>query len=194
GILHFMDGNLKVRRLRLSSEGKLFTRIGRNAFLVLMVSCITARAPVTPPQRVLADPKIQAAQDLIRRDHHRVVQETIQITEIEAPPFKEEKRAKVFAEMLRHSGLTDVEIDAEGNVIGLRKGIANGPLIAIAAHLDTVFPEGTNVKVRREGTRLFAPGVGDDSRALAVLLEIVRALDAAKIQTASDILFVGNVG
>ena len=66
--------------------------------------------------------------------------------------------------------LTDVEIDAEGNVIGVRKGTGTGPLIAIAAHLDTVFPEGTNVKVRREGTRLYAPGVGDDSRALAVLL------------------------
>jgi di/tripeptidase len=72
--------------------------------------------------------------------------------------------------------------------------MGTGPLIAIAAHLDTVFPEGTNVKVRRDGTKLRAPGVGDDSRALAVLLAIVRALDAAKIQTASDILFIGNVG
>src|SRR5438094_10164962 len=96
--------------------------------------------------------------------------------------------------MLRQSGLTNVELDPEGNVIGVRKGIGNGPLVAIAAHLDTVFPEGTNVKVRREGTKLYAPGVGDDSRALAVLLAIVRAMDAAKIQTASDILFIGNVG
>src|SRR5437016_5983780 len=97
-------------------------------------------------------------------------------------------------EMLRQSGLSDVEIDPEGNVIGLRRGIGACPLIAIAAHLDTVFPEGTNVKVRREGTKLYAPGVGDDSRALAVLLQIVRAMDAAKIQTASDILFIADVG
>src|SRR6185503_6496451 len=103
-------------------------------------------------------------------------------------------RAKLFAEMLRQSGLTDVQIDSEGNVIGVRKGSGNGPLIAIAAHLDTVFPEGTNVKVRREGTKLYAPGIGDDSRALAVLLAIIRALDAAKIQSNSDILFIGNVG
>ena len=96
--------------------------------------------------------------------------------------------------MLKQSGLADVEIDAEGNVMGVRKGRATGPLIAIAAHLDTVFPEGTNVKVRREGTTTVAPGVGDDSRALAVLLAIIRAMDAAKIQTASDILFIGNVG
>jgi tripeptide aminopeptidase len=145
-------------------------------------------------QRVLTDPKFKAAEQFIDKDHERMVREIIQITEIEAPPFKEEKRAKAFAEMLRQSGLADVHIDAEGNVIGVRKGTGNGPLIAIAAHLDTVFPEGTDVKVRREGTKLFAPGVGDDSRALAVLLEIVRALDAVKIQTTSDILFVGNVG
>jgi len=96
--------------------------------------------------------------------------------------------------MLRQSGLSDVEIDPEGNVIGLRRGTGTGPLIAIAAHLDTVFPEGTNVKVRREGSKLYAPGVGDDSRAVAVLLEIVRAMDSAKIQTSSDILFVADVG
>jgi acetylornithine deacetylase/succinyl-diaminopimelate desuccinylase-like protein len=145
-------------------------------------------------QRVLTDPKFKAAEQFIDKDHDRMVREIIQITEIEAPPFKEEKRAKVFADMLRQSGLADVHIDAEGNVIGVRKGTGNGPLIAIAAHLDTVFPEGTDVKVRREGTKLLAPGVGDDSRALAVLLEIVRALDAVKIQTTSDILFIGNVG
>jgi tripeptide aminopeptidase len=91
-------------------------------------------------------------------------------------------------------------MDAEGNVMGLRAGTAPRAgtrprsIIAIAAHLDTVFPEGTNVKVRREGTKLHAPGVGDDTRSLAVLLAMIRAMDAAKIQTQSDILFIGNVG
>jgi len=140
------------------------------------------------------NPTFQAAQDFVTKDHDRFVRETIQITEIEAPPFKEEKRARAFAELLRQSGLSDVDIDPEGNVVGVRKGVGNGPLIAIAAHLDTVFPEGTNVKVRREGTKLHAPGVGDNSRALAVLLVMARALEAAKVQTLSDILFVGNVG
>jgi di/tripeptidase len=96
--------------------------------------------------------------------------------------------------MLRQHGLTNVEIDAEGNAMGIRKGAGNGPLIAIAAHLDTVFPEGTDVKVKRNGTVLSAPGIGDDTRSLAALLAIVRAMDAAKIQTNSDILFIGNVG
>ena len=175
----------------------MFSRIApRTATLALLLAIIggAASAQTGNVQRVLADPKFQAAQEFIAKDHDRFVRETIQITEIEAPPFKEAKRAKVFMDMLRQSGLSDVEIDAEGNVIGLRRGTGAGPLIAIAAHLDTVFPEGTNVKVRREGSRLYAPGVGDDSRAVAVLLEIVRAMDSAKIQTSSDILFVADVG
>jgi len=170
--------------------------VGKLARLSLLLTLIAGPAltQTANVQRLLADPKVQAAQEFVAKDHDRFVREIIQITEIEAPPFKEGKRAKVFAEMLRQSGLSNVEIDAEGNVIGLRKGTGTGPLIAIAAHLDTVFPEGTNVRVRREGTKLYAPGVGDDSRALAVLLELLRAMDAAKIQTSSDILFIGDVG
>ncbi len=171
----------------------MFTKIARNVVCAFIV-CLATFAQGPAGGRIVLNPKFQAVQDAIARDHDRFVRELIQITEIEAPPFKEEKRAQAFAEMLRQSGVTDVEIDAEGNVIGIRKGSGNGPMIAIAAHLDTVFPEGTNVKVRREGSRLYAPGVGDDSRALAVLLVVARALDAAKIQTAGDILFIGNVG
>src|SRR6267378_4534603 len=162
--------------------------------MLLRIAAEPASAQTANVQRVVMDPRFQAAEDFVAMDHDRFVREIIQITEIEAPPFKEARRGKAFADMLRQSGLSSVEIDPEGNVIGVRKGTGGGPLIAIAAHLDTVFPEGTNVKVRREGTKLYAPGVGDDSRALAVLLEIIRAMDAAKIQTASDILFIGNVG
>jgi acetylornithine deacetylase/succinyl-diaminopimelate desuccinylase-like protein len=162
--------------------------------LLILFFVTTTSAQPASVQSVVMSPKFQSAEDFISKDHDRFVREVIQLTEIEAPPFKEAKRGAVFAEMLRQNGMSDVETDAEGNVIGVRRGTGNGPIIAIAAHLDTVFPEGTNVKVRREGTKLFAPGVGDDSRALAVLLEIIRAMDAAKIQTASDIMFIGNVG
>lgn len=136
----------------------------------------------------------KAAAAALDRDFDRHVAETIRLTEIAAPPFRESERGKVYADLFRQYGLADVEIDPEGNVLGLRRGSGQGSLIAIAAHLDTVFPEGTNVKVRREGSKLFAPGVGDDSRSLAVLLALVRALDAAQIQTKADILFVGDVG
>jgi acetylornithine deacetylase/succinyl-diaminopimelate desuccinylase-like protein len=144
--------------------------------------------------RVKADPKFQVALRVIDRDHDRLVREIIQLTEIPAPPFKEDARGAAYLEMLRQHGLSDVERDPEGNVMGLRRGTGGGPLLVIAAHLDTVFPEGTDVTVTREGTRLLAPGIGDDTRSLAVLLALVRAMDEAGIRTRSDILFVGNVG
>jgi len=144
--------------------------------------------------RTLSHPAVKSAQQFIESDHERMVREIIAINEVAAPPFKEAARAKVFAQMLKDSGIDGVEIDPEGNVLGLRKGTGSGPLIVIAAHLDTVFPEGTNVTVRREGNRLIAPGVGDNSRSLAVLLAILRALESANVQTTADILFVGDVG
>ena len=169
---------------------KIVTRVIFGAFLL----CLGASAQIPDAQRLLLNPKFQATSAFVSNDHERFIREIIQITEIEAPPFKETKRAKAYLEMLREHGLTNLEMDAEGNVMGIRKGTGSGPLIAVAAHLDTVFPEGTNVRVRREGTKLFSPGIGDDSRALAVQLVMIRAMDAAKIQTASDILFIGNVG
>jgi acetylornithine deacetylase/succinyl-diaminopimelate desuccinylase-like protein len=145
-------------------------------------------------RRVLDHPKLAAAMEAIDREHDRLVSEIVTLTEIPAPPFKEDARAAAYLEMLGAHGLSDVERDAEGNVMGLRRGTGGGPLIAVAAHLDTVFPEGTGVAVRRDGTRLSAPGIGDNSRSLAVLLAMIRGMDAAGIRTASDILVVGNVG
>jgi acetylornithine deacetylase/succinyl-diaminopimelate desuccinylase-like protein len=163
-------------------------------FILSFSATGSSQSPEVIVDRLLANPQFKAAQAYLDNDYDRIVREIIQITEIEAPPFKERNRAQAYLGMLKQAGLTNVEMDAEGNVLGVRKGAGDGPLIAIAAHLDTVFPEGTNVKVKREGSRLYAPGVGDNSMALAVLLALIRALDAAKIQTRGDILFVGNVG
>lgn len=147
-------------------------------------------------QAIVASPAFKTAVATLDREHDRTVADIVALTEIPAPPFKEAAKGKAFAAMLMAEGLSDVETDPEGNVMGLRRGTgpAGGPVVVLAAHLDTVFPEGTPVKVRREGARLYAPGVGDDTRSLAVLLAYVRALDAAKIRTRSDILFVGDVG
>lgn len=154
--------------------------------------------PTTPAMTKLVNSaKFQAAADKLAADHDRTVADIITLTEIPAPPFKEAARARAYLDMLKSHGLTDTKMDTEGNVMGVRPGSATkgkGPFVVLAAHLDTVFPEGTDVTVRREGTRLMAPGVGDDTRALATLLAYLRALDAAKITTKADILFVGNVG
>ncbi|MDI3307448.1 MAG: M20/M25/M40 family metallo-hydrolase [Acetobacteraceae bacterium] len=143
---------------------------------------------------IMADPRFRAAVAVLDREHDRTVEDIITLTEIPAPPFGEEKRASAYLEMLRAHELEEVEQDAAGNVMGLRRGTGNGPLVVVAAHLDTVFPAGTDVRVRREGTKLFAPGVGDDTRSLAVNLAFIRAMDQAGIRTRSDILFVGDVG
>ena len=147
------------------------------AFLALLVAVPAAQSPDARARGLVDGPKFKQATAFIQSDHDRFVRELIALTEIPAPPFKEAARAKAYLEMLRASGLTDVEQDEEGNVMGLRRGSCGGPLIAVAAHLDTVFPEGTDVKVKREEMRLSAPGIGDDTRSLAVLLAMIRAMN-----------------
>lgn len=164
--------------------------------LCLAITRPAAQAPAASGDvsRILESAAFREARTFIRADHERFVRELIALTEIPAPPFKEERRARAYLGMLGQHGLTDVERDEEGNVMGVRRGTGGGPMLAVLAHLDTVFPEGTDVKVRREGTRLMAPGIGDDTRGLALMLSVIRAMNSAKFATRSDILFVGNVG
>lgn len=165
--------------------------------LVLLAGApLGAQAPEARVRGIIEGPRFKQAVAFIQSDQDRFVRELIALTEIPAPPFKEQVRAKAFMEMLRQVGLSDVDMDAEGNVMGIRRGTgpAGGPLLVVNAHLDTVFPEGTDVKVKRQGTRLSAPGIGDDTRGLALVLALIRTLDAAKLTTPGDILFVGNVG
>ena len=170
------------------------------AVLAVLTMGAAAKPPANPDDaamaKMVASPAFKTAVATLDREHDRTVADIVTLTEIPAPPFKEAAKGRAYMAMLRAHGLTDVEMDAEGNVMGLRRGTgpAGGPVVVLAAHQDTVFPEGTAVKVRREGTRLYAPGVGDDTRSLAVALAYIRALDAAKIRTRTDILFVGDVG
>lgn len=169
-------------------------RTSLSAVLALLIAGPALAAPKDEVARIVESAAFKTAAATLDAEHDRTVADIVTLTEIPAPPFKEMERAKAYRAMFEAHGLKEVEIDAEGNVTGLRKGTRAGPLVVVSAHLDTVFPEGTNVKVRREGTKLYAPGIADDSRGLAVLLAWVRALDAAKIKTRSDILFVGTVG
>lgn len=166
------------------------------AALVLsaLIAAPVAAAPKDDVAKIVASPAFKTATATLDREYDRTVADIITLTEIPAPPFKEAARGKAYRAMLEAHGLTEVEIDPEGNVMGLRKGTKPGPLVVVSAHLDTVFPEGTDVKVRRDGAKLYAPGIADDTHNLAVLLAWIRALDAASIKTKSDILFVGTVG
>lgn len=144
--------------------------------------------------KLLQHAGFQQALQLIDADYDRFVEELITLTEIPAPPFKEERKAAAYLEMMKEAGLEDVECDEIGNACGVIRGTGNDGYIVVAAHLDTVFPEGTDVTVRRDGTKLFAPGIGDDTRGLAANLTLMRAIRGAGIRPKKTILFVGDVG
>ena len=155
--------------------------------------------PISPDigatfNRVASDPSVQQALRLIEQAEPETVREQFRITEIPAPPFKEDTRAAYYLKQMQDRGLSDAYIDSEGNAIGVRKGVGDGPTILIAAHLDTVFPDGTDTTVELRGGRYFAPGIGDDSRGLAAILSVISALEESGIETTGDIMFAGNVG
>jgi acetylornithine deacetylase/succinyl-diaminopimelate desuccinylase-like protein len=179
---------------------QLTTRLSVLAFALgaaFAASSATAQTstPAAEVERLLASPAFKTAAATIDKEHGRIVEDGIKLAEIPSPPLKEAARAKAYEKMFRDAGLLDVKIDEEGNVLGIRKGAkGDGKFVVVSAHLDTVFPAGTDVKVKREGTRLYAPGIGDDTMSLSVLLGFVRAMNAAHIRTRDDILFVGTVG
>jgi tripeptide aminopeptidase len=143
---------------------------------------------------VAARPAVRHALALVRMLERTADAALIELTEIPAPPFQEAERGQRFAGLLRAAGLADVTVDEPGNVIARRTGMGGRETVAIVAHLDTVFPPGTDVTVRRRGDRLHAPGIGDDTRGLVVLLNVAEALERAAVRTRADILFVGSVG
>jgi acetylornithine deacetylase/succinyl-diaminopimelate desuccinylase-like protein len=161
---------------------------------VLLAQSGAAQATDAAVRQILDSPQFRQAAAFIDSDYDRFVRELIALTEIPAPPFKEERRARAFMQMLREHGLADVERDEEGNVMGVRRGTGGSGILAVVAHLDTVFPDGTDVTVKRDGNLLRAPGIGDDTRGLALMLAVIRAIDAATFQTSGDVLFVGGAG
>lgn len=139
--------------------------------------------------------QVQAAFKTIANQKDETTQNLITLTEVLAPPFKETERGKVFADMLKEAGIDSVWTDKVGNVIGLRKGTSGEPgYVGVDAHLDVVFPEGTDVTVQKVGDTLKAPGIGDDTRGLAMLISMLKAMNKANIKTSKDLLIVGSVG
>jgi tripeptide aminopeptidase len=144
--------------------------------------------------RLKEDPSVKAALEGVRRNEPYFIGEQIRVCEIAAPPFHEQERGKELERLFKQAGLENVRIDAVGNVIGVRPGAAAHPNVVFSAHLDTVFPEGTDVHVKREGSVLRGAGIGDDCRGLVVLLGMIRALREANVQTPGTITFVADVG
>ncbi len=163
--------------------------------MLLGATCISATHAAAQTVTIpIENPKVGAALAAIRADNAWTLSQQASICEIPAPPFKEAIRAAEYKRRFEALGIRNVRIDTEGNVIATRPGTGKGPVVMIAGHLDTVFPEGTNVKVTRQGTLMKGPGIGDDCRGLAVILQVAKALEKAAIQTEGTIHFVGNVG
>lgn len=138
---------------------------------------------------------MRRALDHLVATENATIDEQIALCGIPAPPFGEAERARAFADRLRDAGLEPVRIDEEGNAIGVRPGSdPDGPVVVLAAHLDTVFPRGTDVTVVQDGPVLRGPGIGDDCRGLAVVLAVARALRHAAVRTPGTIVFAGTVG
>ena len=163
---------------------------GAAALLMASSGALGAQALPVPSDNA----RLKAALDTIKAQESWTVDQQVSICEIPAPPFKEARRAAEFRRRLVSLGLTNVRIDSIGNVIAERRGNGSGPTVLIQGHLDTVFPEGTDVKVKRQGTTLSGPGIGDDCRGLAVVLSVVRAFQRANVQTDGTVYFVGDVG
>jgi len=159
---------------------------------ILTLSTIAFSQTVIPTDHVKAiqdDARVQAAFDHIDKYRDEILREWIAITEINAPSKQEQERAKFIESLLRKYKL-DIRYDSAGNLIATRKGTGGGPVTVFDAHMDTVFQPGLKIKATVRDGRVYAPGIGDDTRNIEALLATLRALDAAKIKTKGDLVFV----
>lgn len=175
--------------------------VGFVLILLMGANLIHGQEPLATDKKVekqlaklMKDKKIKVAFEYIDSLEEETNGDLITLTQLEAPPFMEENRAKAFKKMFEDAGAEKVWIDEVGNVIALRKGTEGNKVVALDAHLDTVFPEGTDVTVQKKGDTLYAPGIGDDTRGLSMVLAIFKTLQTKQIKTKGDIWFVGSVG
>jgi acetylornithine deacetylase/succinyl-diaminopimelate desuccinylase-like protein len=177
------------------------TRTSRILFrLAALVLCFAAfpaegggQMTLDQARALLNRPAVQAAFAFVDKDRAETLREWIAITEINAPSGKERPRAEYIEKILRAYKLSNVHYDATGNLIAERKGTGGGPRVVFDAHLDTVFQEGLKIKATIRDGRIYAPGVGDDTRNIEAMLAMIRALDAARIKTRGDLVFVFTV-
>ena len=135
------------------------------------------------------DARVKAAMGYVDKNRDGILKEWIAVTEINAPSKHEQERARYLESLLRKYKL-DVRYDAAGNLIATRKGIGGGPVSVFDAHMDTVFQPGLKIKATVKDGRVYAPGIGDDTRNIEALLASIRALDAARIKTKGDLVFL----
>lgn len=145
-------------------------------------------------EEMAKNPMVKKAFEYIKSIDDQTIKDMIFLTEIPSPSLNEKERSEAFFELLKQAGADSVWMDEVGNVIGLRKGTKSEKTILVEAHLDTVFPFGTDVKVKQKGDTLFAPGIGDATRSLSVVIALVKTFQQLDIRTEHDMWFAGTVG
>jgi len=145
-------------------------------------------------EHLLSSPEVTRALSSFETNADAITQEHIRICSVPASPFNEHERSEYLRQKFLELRLTEVEIDEEGNCLGLIEGASRSPFIVVSAHLDTVFSKDTNFTVVRRDDRLFAPGIVDDGSGLAALIALAQAVRNERIVTEGSILFVGTVG
>ena len=165
--------------------------LGWQFLLILLASTVVAGQDL---RALMGNSAVQFALQRIKFNEPEMLRQQARICEIAAPPFHEQQRGLELKNLFEAEGLKDVRIDKAGNVVGVRPGASAKPNLVLAAHLDTVFPEGTNVSVTHDGFVMKGPGIGDDCRGLVVILGVMRALKEARVQTPGTITFVADVG
>jgi len=162
-------------------------------FLILLILFLSvqsqAQSHAEQVKTIQDDPRVKAAFDHVDKNRDAILHEWIAITEINAPSKQEQERAKFIESLLRKHKL-EIRYDSAGNLIATRKGTSGGPVTVFDAHMDTVFQPGLKIKATVRDGRVYAPGVGDDTRNIEALLATIRALDAAKIKTKGDLVFL----
>jgi acetylornithine deacetylase/succinyl-diaminopimelate desuccinylase-like protein len=158
-----------------------------------MVSVLKT-SPALIIRHLMSSAEVALAFRFFETNAEAITDEHIRICSIPASPFGERKRAEYLSEKFSSLGLSEVEIDDEGNCLGLIKGVSLSPLIVVSAHLDTVFSKDTDFTVVRRENRLLAPGIADDGCGLAALIALAQVIQTERIRTEGSILFVGTVG
>jgi acetylornithine deacetylase/succinyl-diaminopimelate desuccinylase-like protein len=161
---------------------------------VVGLSVIAAEDKTVAVSDLMRDPSVKQALDIAKKAEPQAIDDQVRFCEVPAPSFKEAARGALLRRAFEEAGLLNVRVDKAGNIIGDRPGASARPRLVLAAHLDTVFPEGTEVRVTRKGPILYGPGIGDDCRGLAVLVAVARALNRAQVKTRGTITFVADVG
>jgi acetylornithine deacetylase/succinyl-diaminopimelate desuccinylase-like protein len=161
--------------------------------IVFLMASLSTRTADDSIEKLAESSSVAHGLDWIEKNSDWVTDQQIRITEIPAPEFEEGRRGEFLKQIFEANGM-QVRVDKLGNVIGERVGSDPNSVVLLAAHLDTVFPTGTDVHVKRDGSRLTAPGIADNGAGLAALIGLARALKEAQIQTKSTIVLAGDVG